>query len=161
MAEEWEVHFRGTHLFTIKPSTVWDAGYGLFFAQNVKQGRCIGLAHGKVKSLDEETTSNYAWRSDSLGVVIDPGGSRSDRRHNFPVYLGIHLANDPGLDVNDQGCLTRRRAVEIKNYNITVSDNFWVYTLRDVQKGEEAFLNYAWDDDGPVTEIFFKTDPRC
>lgn len=159
IAEEWEIHFDGRHLFTIKRSTLSDAGYGLFFAQNVRQGRCVGLAHGKPKSLNEKKTSNYAWKSESLGFIIDPGGSVSDRRQTFPIYLGIHLANDPGLKVDKDGCLTRKRSVEIQNYNITVAPDLWVYTLRDVRKGEEAFLNYAWEG-CPVTEIPFRANPR-
>ena len=164
MGEEWQVHFRSTHLFTIKPSTIKNAGLGLFFAQNIKQGRCIGYAHGKAFPASEDYVSQYAWKSDPLKTIVDTKGGISDSRKAYPVYFGIHFANDPGLssknaEINaNQGPLTRQQAEEIPRFNVTVDSHFWVYTLADVQKGEEVFVNYGWT--GQVTEINFRVNPR-
>ena len=167
IAEEWEVHFRGTHLFTIKPSTLKNAGFGLFFAQNIKQGQCVGLAHGKGKLPFEKTTSDCVWKSDSLGLIIDPGGTVSTRHAVFPIYLGIHLANDPGLSDVDaerpredvRSTRQQQRAVETPQYNVIVGPDLWVYTLSDVQKGQEVFMKYSTRKSGQMADIHFRTDP--
>jgi len=103
--------------------------------------------------------------SDKLNVTVGNlrGVGGKKRNKGCALYFGLHFCNDatryqrgkiitPKKVLPDsQRFLQRHEVVLDPKNNITVDECFWVYTLREIKKGEELFLSY--NDDPNVEEV--------
>jgi hypothetical protein len=133
-------------LFKIAPSTLEDAGNGLFAARVFKAAEIIGLYIGSVRKADNcpaITRTEYALaaKSGGVNVIIDPGRVISGEvTYKLPVYFGIHFANDPQWKMKKKGRNSRHQ--KHKAYNVEIRSDMRVVTLCDIKYGEEIFLDY-------------------
>ena len=75
----------GLDWFEVKPSTIKEAGLGLFAARRFYAGNLIGMFMGKYDPDDKNNTTGYQFKN------IDP---YLEGEEHLP-YFGLHFANDP------------------------------------------------------------------
>jgi hypothetical protein len=120
--------------FTIKKSTLEEAGFGLFTARDFEKEDMIGVYLGVKAKLSMKSDSNYSVVVPNTNFRVDAIGGVSSGE---PIYWGVHLANDPGL---------KTKCSQAK-YNCQVQNDLSLVTIRKVKKGEELFQDYNLIDD--------------
>ena len=117
---EWHLYFKGMHWVTIKQSTIPEAEFGLFAAQDFQEGDKLGLYCGQIVStLSEELLSKKDYN------ILAKNGMMYGCSHD-DVYMGMHFINEPtGGEPNAHFC-----------------ENFTVDALTPIKKGEEIFALY-------------------
>ncbi|MDC0366806.1 SET domain-containing protein-lysine N-methyltransferase [bacterium] len=128
--------------FVVAPSTIPKAGKGLFAAVNIPKGTVLGHYTGKVLSTDEQ-------EPDSAYMLI---------ACTRPSWLS---AKEFEAKKDKEGCVTIDGAVDgsILGYandnadenaiNADINDNATFTAARDIEKGEEIFVDYGehyWDE---------------
>ena len=81
-------------LFEVKKSQLPNAGNGLFASKAFTKEDVMGVFFGTIIDPNTTTPTEYAMKSDTLGVTVD---SKEGIESNHPKYFGLHFANDPSL----------------------------------------------------------------
>lgn len=139
-------------LFEIKESTLPNAGLGLFALRPIKAEEIIGFYMGKSepsppKKEPTEYAMEYVNKSNGLPMTIDPGKSIRTNTDNFkPAFFGLHFANDPNFKQATSTAVGRRSTRSAGNLlpqvNFQVHNDMVATAIRDIQIGEELFLDY-------------------
>jgi len=138
------------NLFTVKRSTIPGAGYGLFAAQNFREGDYLGVYYGRILGKKEKPEGNYIMAMTHWGkkLFVDGGGGVDK---NFPTYFGLHLMNNPGWKSEDsERQETKKKAGESSSrlqssaYKAIVCHNLECKAIKDIKIGDELFLNYNY-----------------
>ena len=136
----------------ISKSRIPQAGYGLFAPTNLPKNIPILIYMGRqVKSpnqnrqyimempstLVKKKTGDYKWESVRKGrkpKYLDALSSDSVQKWDFtkPSYLGAHLMNDPEFTSNNFNF----------SANCILNKKMEVYTVADISKDDELFINY-------------------
>ena len=141
----FQISFNQQPWLEVKKSLLPDAGYGLFVLrpEGFKAHETIGIYYGKVlKAHQGPSEYAYTWhdtnRAGAVDKVVDAGGGVTidGRKGGYPVYFGIHLANDSRL-LSDEGMM---------EHNIYVTEDLEARVSRKVSLGEELYLNYRYED---------------
>ena len=124
-----------TDLFTIKKSSLQNAGLGLFAARKYKNGSCLGYYCGKIVTGLAYRRTKYAIMTNTNPPICVQGSPQD-------VWMGIHFANDPNY-----GKYGREEVDEDDpTYNIRIDGKLRVTALKDIEPDEELFLHYNLRD---------------
>ena len=137
---EFNIMLGKTPLFVVKKSKVKvkdgkDGGFGIFAAQEYKEGEVIGVYAGQDVTTKLVPRSEYSLQ---FGADDEPRTVQPDNKNYF--FMGFHLSNDPYYDLHDKGEVPNE-ADEM--YNIKVEKNLLVRAIRDMDEGKECFLFYG------------------
>ena len=89
------------HIFTIKTSSIPNAGLGLFAEIPFDAGQLIGLFFGDVSVNNAENRGTATPYAVGRGkTIMDPG---IQVKGKIPIYMGIHFANDADYDPSQDG----------------------------------------------------------
>jgi hypothetical protein len=152
--EEWsiELHVRDPELpaegdatifpwFSVKQSTIKDAGLGLFAARKFSKDECIGIYMGK--TVGKQNKSVYAMAA-SFGVC-DPGRGFKSSMPRAYHGMGIHICNDPSWSKEKvRGQNTNKN--KSKSCNIFVSTDMLVHAIKDILPNQEILLDYNYNN---------------
>ena len=123
----------GLDWFEVKPSTIKEAGLGLFAARRFYRGNIIGLFMGKYNPDDETTTTGYQFKN--IDPCLDNG------QEDLP-YFGLHYANDPFYE-KDMKKMTKAQATKLEQkVNIEFGAGYDCHVTRRIEKGAEIFVMY-------------------
>ena len=121
----------------IKKSLIKDAGFGLFAGVSFNKHDAIGLFMGETYPLTQKNTSKYAISS-PFHVVDAMGGINS----GHPWYWGLHFANDPNYVT--RGICCKVKTGNQSKINATILDNMVMYCTKNIQRGNEIYLDYRY-----------------
>ncbi len=118
------------HLIIVKKSTIPGAGKGVFAATRIPKGERIVQYKGKLisKELSEKRAEKHRKKKEvwifQLNEYYDIDGSRGGNEARF-----INHSHDPNC--------------EPVNYD---DEEVWIEAIRDIEKGEELFYDYGFDE---------------
>lgn len=133
--------------FSIRKSTIPDAGKGLFAEQSFSKGACIGIYFGSIANNEAADESNYSLYSSKMLEKRDAiGGFESGAK----VFMGVHYLNDPDHDRYLVGQTEETRERDSKylpkcpkhHSNVDVYEDFVLRPLTGVSVGTEMFMDY-------------------
>ena len=149
--------------FVVQKSTIPDANLGLFANRNFSHGDMIGIYLGKSVNNGNMVSHDYVIKSPQWGV-IDARASFNGSPNPY-YYMGLHIMNDPTLKTEKEGSeiqkevrsskrLKQKQVEEEKEHleeqkqkvNVRIRSDLLTYVTRDIQKGEELFVEYQWND---------------
>ena len=146
--------FHWIDLYEIKPSTISNAGYGLFAARAYSKGKCLGVYFGRSvkeeKSERDPPRTAYAIRirwptRTHVNVmqktyIVDPlCGVASNSNDASQGFFGLHMANDPSFGEVGNTSDTSKVA------NFILWDDLIAFATADIAEGEELFRNYNYE----------------
>ena len=122
----------GLDWFEVKPSTIKEAGLGLFAARRFFAGNLIGMFMGKYDPDDKNNTTGYQFKN------IDPCLQGEE---HLP-YFGLHFANDP-LYKKDVKTMHKGQATKLaQKVNIEFGAGYDYHVTKRIEKGAEIFVLY-------------------
>ena len=122
----------GLDWFEVKPSTIKEAGLGLFAARRFFEGNLIGIFMGKYDPDDKNNTTGYQFKN------IDPCLQGEE---HLP-YFGLHFANDP-LYKKDVKRMPKGQATKLaQKVNIEFGAGYDCHATKRIEKGAEIFVLY-------------------
>ena len=138
-------------LFEVRPSTIENAGLGLFALRDYANGSLLGMYAGKVVRRPSQTRPlklsaaqiAYSMKLTDDVIVLQQGvmGGRCGGPNQIPTFFGFHFCNDPCYVEPSTG--RQMRQLRSRSCNTIVSDdNLKVFATADIQKGDELFFNY-------------------
>ena len=139
-----EVHilFDKDHLFTVKTSSLKNAGYGLFAARDFKHHEQIGIYWGKIVADDSNMSHEEFEMASEYTLSINEAklkkfqkgfmiiGSPYKGGNSNVGYFGMHMMNDPAHSQTPIAA------------NVTIEADAVAVTTREIEAGEELFYNY-------------------
>lgn len=116
-----------------------DRGLGVFARQKILQGSLVGEYKGELINVDELKR-------------------RMDFRNDYVHYI-FQLSARKFIDANVGGDFTslinHSRNPNVVAYSNSVGQKVEIFTLRQIEKGEQLYLNYGkkWFKDNKMTEL--------
>jgi hypothetical protein len=125
-----------TEWFVVKKSTIeGDAGNGLFAARDFAENETVGIYLGQQLPQPRENAT-YTIESNNFGFV--DAVSTVMNHDNFPKYMGLHMCNDPTLNLTNREELKKQG----EKINLVVYHDLLVVAKKEIRKGDELFLHY-------------------
>ena len=124
---QWQIWVGKDHLTTVKKSSISGAGLGLFAARAFEEGELVGLycGHNVGTLCKKRLDASNKLLMDGDGIIFAP--------KNTEVWMGAHFCNDPEYSSEEA-------------YNVKIQENLLFHAMRDIQEGEEMFLQYNLED---------------
>ena len=108
------------------------AGYGVFADRRFKENDYVGAYLGEYAKEGEENDYSLLQRKTNKRILVQAGFPKYKK-----MYLGAHMVNDHnwGKDVLQH---------DNKAYNVVFHPNLAMVALKDIEVGEELYVNYNY-----------------